>query len=227
MNRNEILKRYFPVADYIAAVNGPNCEVIVHDLSDLKHSIVHIVNGHITGRRAGGSITDFALELIRKGPAADRDFITNYIGTTKNNEKILRSSTFFIRDEEKDIIGLLCVNNDITDLLRMKDSIDGMIMINGFPGLSSHSGPRKAEENFDRAIDDYVEEIIQTTILESGFQRADSSLEAKKELIRKLDSKGVFKFKGTVNIVSKLLDVSTQTIYRYLKSNAGNTHKDS
>lgn len=227
MTKQDILREYFSVADYIAAVNGPNCEVIVHDLSDLKHSIVHIVNGHITNRQVGGSITDFALELLQKDNNMERDYIANYVGTTKNNEKILRSSTFFIKDEEKRIIGLLCINNDITELLRLKDNIDNMIMVSGLPGSSGRPEEHSVKETFDRSIDDFVEEIIQSTLLESGVKLTETSLEEKRELIRKMESKGVFKFKGTVSIVSKLLDVSTQTIYRYLKENANRPDTDS
>ena len=223
MKNKDILKSYFSMADYIAAVSGPNCEVIVHDLRDLKHSIVHIVNGHITNRRVGGSITDFALELLQKDNNMERDYIANYIGTTKNNEKILRSSTYFIKDDSNKTIGLLCINNDITELLRMKDNIDNMIMLNGFPTSSDQLGLQRANENFDISIDDFVKEIIQAVILESGVKLTETSLEEKRVLIRKMEAKGVFKFKGTVSIVSKRLDVSTQTIYRYLKENENKT----
>ena len=30
---------------------GPDCEVVVHDFTNgLEHTIVHIVNGHVSGR---------------------------------------------------------------------------------------------------------------------------------------------------------------------------------
>lgn len=39
----------------IAAQFGPNCEVVVYDLTenDVEHSIVAIENGHVTGRKVG------------------------------------------------------------------------------------------------------------------------------------------------------------------------------
>ncbi|KUO75410.1 MAG: hypothetical protein APF77_01320 [Clostridia bacterium BRH_c25] len=175
---------------------------------------MHIVNGCITNRHVGGSITNFALELLQKENYSSQEYITNYIGTVKGNEKILRSSTYIIKDDEGEILGLLCVNIDITDLLRIRNNIDNMIMIDE---LKRNTGNPKSREKFDVSVDDLVEEIINTVIIESGVKSADTSIEQKKELIQKMEAKGVFKFKGTLNTVAKLLNVSAQTIYRYLK----------
>lgn len=51
-NRLEMLKQ---IADALAAQFGPNCEVVIHDLSaqNAEHPIVYIVNGHVTGRKWG------------------------------------------------------------------------------------------------------------------------------------------------------------------------------
>lgn len=112
------------------------------------------------------------------------------------------------------MIGLLCVNMDITDLLRVQESINNMVMMeNIFPPTNGNS----LKENFDMTVDELVDGIIQSVILESGIKLIDSSQEEKKELLRKIYDKGVFKFKGTVNTLAKILDVSTQSIYRYVK----------
>jgi len=42
---------------------GKKCEVILHDFIIPKHSIVEIGNGHVTGRKIGNPITDFALSI--------------------------------------------------------------------------------------------------------------------------------------------------------------------
>ena len=53
------------VVDGIAGTFGPRCEVVLHDLSTLDHSIIKIANGHVTGRTIGGSITDQGLRQLR------------------------------------------------------------------------------------------------------------------------------------------------------------------
>ena len=46
------------IADLIAAQFGPATEVVVHDFTgELDHTIVYIVNGHVTGRTIGDAPT--------------------------------------------------------------------------------------------------------------------------------------------------------------------------
>ena len=61
--RLEMLKQ---IAGALAAQFGPNCEVVVHDLSaqNTEHPIVHIENGHVTGRRIGDGPSKIVMEYI-------------------------------------------------------------------------------------------------------------------------------------------------------------------
>lgn len=214
MEANEKLKQYFPIADYIAAVNGKHCEVLIHDVRDINESICYIVNGHVTNRSLGGSITNFALELLQKREYLKRESFTNYTGTTKDGKKILRSSTYFIKDENETLIGLLCVNIDITDLLRMQETVNDLLLRNE----SAAASLQKVPERFDVVVDDIVQETIDSVVLESGLKLLESTNDEKRILIGKMEAKGVFKFKGAVNTVAHVLGVSAQTIYRYLQS---------
>ena len=49
---------------------GSNCEIVIHDLSEehIDNSIVHIENGHVTGRKLGGSPSNIVIEALRKNP---------------------------------------------------------------------------------------------------------------------------------------------------------------
>jgi predicted transcriptional regulator YheO len=219
MDTCEELRRYFPIADYIAAINGKNCEVLIHDLSDLSQSICYIVNGHITNRSVGGTITNYALELLQKKEYLDQDNVVNYTGTTKDGKKILRSSTFFIKDQQQKqkVIGMLCVNIDITEMLRMQECVNDMLMLNQARNLSD-AGEVDSPERFDRSVDDIVQEIIDKVVLDYGTRLIDSTIAEKQVLIGKMEAKGVFKFKGAVNTVANVLGVSNQTIYRYLQN---------
>ncbi len=217
-NKNkEIIERYFSIADYIGAINGRKCEVIVHDISDLDHSIVHIVNS-LTGRGVGDGITDFALEIISKREDEGKDFIINYIGTAKNNEIVLRSSTYYIRDEQKNIIGFLCVNIDITDLLHAKDIINDCLVLE-----ENYDSEiiKMSKENFDVKTFDLVENLIKEVVLDNSSILINAKADQKKEIVRIMDDKGIFGFKGAVSMVSNALNVSSQTMYRYLKEIKG------
>ena len=64
MGRLTVLKQ---IAADLASQFGPDCEVVIHDLktSEPEHSIVYIVNGHVTNRDIGdGLLTLIPVGLI-------------------------------------------------------------------------------------------------------------------------------------------------------------------
>ena len=72
------------------------CEAVIHDISDLEHSIVWI-EGDLTHRRIGDGMTDFGLATIRAGRFEDFFLIIVLI---LQKEVLLRSSTLFLRDPD-------------------------------------------------------------------------------------------------------------------------------
>ena len=95
---NQYIKRYISIADFLGEVLGENTEIILHDLTNYQKSIVHIINGNISGRKIGDSITDLMLDFILSESKGNKQFICNY--NSKNIEgKFLYSSTYFIRDD--------------------------------------------------------------------------------------------------------------------------------
>ena len=81
-NNRKTIESYIPMVKFIAAVCGPRCEVALHDLDDINHSIVAIENGHITGRKVGDGLVDFALASVFDKSNKDKAFIANIYGKT-------------------------------------------------------------------------------------------------------------------------------------------------
>ena len=65
MTREELLSSYIPLADFIARMNGEHCEVVIHDVRDVEHSIIYITQPSITERHRGNGMTDYAIQLVR------------------------------------------------------------------------------------------------------------------------------------------------------------------
>lgn len=198
------------MVEFIARTYGENCEVILHDLRDLDKSIVAIKNNHITGRQIGGTITDFALKLIHEKSWEERDFIINYKGRIPGKSENIRASTFFIKDEEGEIIAMLCMNVDLTSLSLAHKIIGNLMFI-------EEDNKNDEEVLRNTSITDMLHELI-TDVLKN-YPRAPSLLimDEKKEIVKKLNEKGVFLLKGAVAEVAMRLETSEQTIYRYLK----------
>ena len=210
MTPDEILESYLPLVDFIAAVFGKNCEVVLHDLRKLDHSIIAIKNNHITGRTLNDTITDFALDIIHTEKHKEKNYICNYVGKTGNGKKNVRASTYFIKDEEQNLIGMLCTNIDITALSNARKNIDDLIMIN-------ESAEAEEKENFSLNINDHVDSIISNTLSKFESEPMRMTMDEKKQVVKKLEEKGIFRLKGVVAEVADGLEVSDQTVYRYLK----------
>ena len=204
-----------PLVEYIGQIFGEYCEVILHDLTNMEHSIVAIANQQITGREVGGHITDFGLEVVHDPKYEDKDFAVNYRGTTPDGKRILKSSTFFIRDDSGDTIGLLCINLDITDWLAAQRLIEGFTRLTGEPAAKQQKEP--TIETFSLSLEETLHSMIDRVISEFGVPPHRLTTGEKKRLVMTLHAKGTFTLKGAVGLVAKRLDVSEQTVYRYLR----------
>ena len=72
-NRKKV-EAYIPIVKYIAAICGPRCEVALHYLDDINHSIIAIENGYITGRKVGDGLVDLALGSVLDKSNKDKAF---------------------------------------------------------------------------------------------------------------------------------------------------------
>lgn len=216
MEIREKLKQYIPMVNFIAQINGKNCEVVLHDVTNPENSIIEIVNNHISGRKVNGPLTDLALGIIKKKAYKHKDYIDNYKATTKNN-KVLRSSSYFIKDEDGELIGMICINIDVTDMVKTRELLDSMIMVDQDNGVQNQEqNGLSLLENLEENIDDLILSLITSVLNEYEIAPERMSVDEKMEVVKKLNDNGVFLLKGGVSEVAKQLKASETTIYRYL-----------
>ena len=105
----------------IALQFGPNCEVVIHEISDKSaySSIVAIENGHVTGRKVGDGPSHVVLEQLGHEDDSVRDQY-GYLTRAKDG-KILKSTSVYIRDETGRVAAILGINYDIS-MMQMLDS---------------------------------------------------------------------------------------------------------
>eukprot|EP00831_Metopus_contortus_P080383 TRINITY_DN8218_c0_g2_i1.p1 TRINITY_DN8218_c0_g2~~TRINITY_DN8218_c0_g2_i1.p1 ORF type:complete len:388 (-),score=88.21 TRINITY_DN8218_c0_g2_i1:134-1297(-) len=194
-------------ADGIARLMGKNVEVVVHDFSDLSSSLVHVA-GSVTNRQVGAPITDLIYKRIKEH-SHDVEDIHGY-KTLSHNGRILKSSTMFLRTSANKVVGCLCVNSDITELLNAKALLDDLT---GFD--ESDDGIRG--ERFASSFNETLGSLIDEAVAQAGKQPATMDKVARLNLLRTLDVQEVFLFKGAVNQVARVFGVSRYTIYNDLK----------
>ncbi len=208
MTRTQLLMSYAPLADFIARMNGDHCEVLIHDVRDLEHSILYVTQPSLTNRHPGNGMTQYAVELIRAKRYLREPFVVNYVGGTE--ERLFRSSTFFIRDGEE-LAGLLCVNVDVSHIVDGIDSLMKALILD--PSQLVH---KQEIFHFGSSVEERTDAIFQHAM--NGRPMSQLSACEKRQLVHELRREGVFEIKGKVLEIPTRLDVSEKTVYRYLKA---------
>ncbi|MBP7840362.1 MAG: PAS domain-containing protein [Acidaminococcaceae bacterium] len=191
----------------MAEVFGDDAEVVLQDVSDFNNSVISIRNNHISGRKLGAPATNLVLKVMN-GNFTDKNYVTNYRGVSAVG-KVVRSSTYFIKDDKNVVVGMLCINIDIDKLVQLKNHLDGILKL-------PEEIFEKTTERFSVSAEGLASDSIETILEESGISPERMSQEEKMEVVYKLDKNGVFLVKGSICKVASVLNVSNATIYRYL-----------
>ncbi|BDR54330.1 hypothetical protein KIMH_04410 [Bombiscardovia apis] len=205
------LEEVFPLADFLSEAFGSMAEIVVHDVQNLESSVVYIKNGKLSGRKVGDGTTDQALRLIKTGSAISNDYVANYRGKSLNGH-IFRSFTYFIKDDSQSLIGLLCINVNVTGL---NDAIEILTSLSG--NSNAHLPLTTIDENLQGDSSETIKRMVHDSIDRLGLSRGKLSKEERLSVIRDLHEEGVFLMKGAVPLVAPEINVSIPTLYRYLQ----------
>ncbi len=202
-----MLQFLFQLAKGLAKQFGPNCEVVVHDLTsnDEDSSIVAIENGQVTGRKAGDGPSHVVLEALRSGRESLNDHFC-YLTKTKDG-KILKSSTIYIRDDDGVAIGVFAINYDITLMLAMEEMLKQFTLT---------ETPNEEPERISRNVSDLLDELIEQSVALVGKPVALMSKEDKVKAIQFLSDTGAFLITKSGDKVCKFFGISKYTLYSYI-----------
>ena len=200
------------IADGLARQFGQDCEIVIHDLSKeiIEHSIIYIQNGHVTDRKVGDGPSKVVLETIQKNPDSQEDHIGYLTRTTDG--RILKSSTMFIRDEDKSIRYILSINYDITGLLAVDRALKSLI---DTEPQSGNVQPEKIVHN----VNDLLDILLEQSVSLAGKPVALMNKDEKVAAIQFLNDKGAFLITKSGDKVSKYFGISKFTLYSYIDVN--------
>ena len=204
------LRSYVTLAHGLAEMLGPDCEVVLHDLGAMPHSIVAIENGHVTGRREGDAPTDQMLRSLRN--ADDTPDVRLY--TTSADGRILRSLAVTLRDDAGHPIGVLGVNLDVSDMVRAARALSALT---GAGDTLGGDGAPDTEELFGGDIRDVLAGMIAGILADMRKTPATMTRDEKMEVVARLEERGAFLVKRSAEQVAEALDLSRFTVFSYLK----------
>ncbi|MDD5938033.1 MAG: PAS domain-containing protein [Clostridiales bacterium] len=221
MNR-AMLRQYTKLVEFLGLTLGPSYEITLHDINGKNSTIVAIVNGSISGRDLDSPPTTMAMKAIADN-AAGRDYRINYNGLASGN-KVLRSSTYYIKDNGGNLVGMLCINfddsqfQDITRqlflLIHPDNYVENNILVR--QDVLEEAALGEDTERFNGSVLSAADAVIQETLAEDGVP-VDRLTQAEKiRIVARLEERGIFRLKGAVEHVSQTLSSSPASIYRYL-----------
>jgi predicted transcriptional regulator YheO len=140
--------------------------------------------------------------LLKHHPASD---LLNYRTKTKEGKE-LRSSSIFLRDEKGQIFGALCINVDVSGLLKAQEWLQEAL----------GSANTTIDERFEHSVDEVLENLIQNAISSIGKKTSDMTRDDKVAIVAYLEAKGAFLIRYSVERVAELLGMTKYTIYNYL-----------
>ena len=192
----------------IAAQFGSNCEVVVHDLSrHPDHTIVAIVNGHVSGRKVGDGASHVVMEQLESNDPEPRDHLC-YLTRTPDG-KILKSSTVYIRNSKGKVSAILAINYDISKLLMVESAVRELVS-------TGEAQPEEPEKIVN--VNDLLDELIAQSVALVGKPVALMNKEDKVKAIRFLNEKGAFLVTKSSDKIAKYFGISKYTLYSYIDS---------
>jgi len=198
----DTLKR---LAEGIVAVVGPCCEVVIHDFSDLEHSVVAIA-GNVSGRRPGAPVPDLDFEAGK----LDKETPDQLNYRIEIDSRRLQSSTIWIRDQDGTPVGAVCVNMDFSGLLEARALVEKFVApAMSTPGLVVH-------HTLARNPDELMELSVASFLRQNGIPDVESmTQEDKQNLVILIEQRGLFQVRGAAQRLADMLNVSRASIYNY------------
>ncbi|WP_425668813.1 helix-turn-helix transcriptional regulator [Vibrio owensii] len=203
----EYLSNYFRLADTIADLIGPYCEVVIHSFESLENSVVKIVNGHHTGREIGSPITDLGLRMWstfeKTGEVSPKSYFTNAA-----DGSLLKSTTCILAGPEQKPIGMLCINMNLS--FPFPEIVKTLMP-------QCHVSQTLVSETFSNNANDVIKQALSAAMQEVDQDETVSAKGRNKAIIRCLFDNGVFELKETTTQVSEQLGISRQAVYKFIR----------
>ena len=204
-----IINGFKVIVKGIAAIFGKHCEVVLHSVKDLDHSVVAIENAEVTGRKVGSPMTDLALSILERIDSLDSDVVGTYNSHTKKGDR-LKSVTVVIRNLQKRPIGLLCINinvsapvDDFMNALLASSEVD-------LEGLKEEHYPLTSRELLERSFQE-VTAYVNTIKKLNPTDRV-------KQIVKELYKRGIFNVKNGIDFIADELGISRYTVYNYIRN---------
>lgn len=205
---NSELNQYIKLVEFLGWTLGDNFEVILQDTTELSNPIIASTNNSISSSEFNSLR---AMEILKSEKMKSRDYLCNYPVTTSSG-KFMKTSIFFIRNAQNDIIGMLSINMKCDVLLKVQTMLGNILRFNFEDNEENNQIPEISSLRFAEPTLESIKRVVD----ESGIDPGRMSFDEKIDIICDLYNMGIYNLKGAVAQTSKVLKMSEPSVYRYL-----------
>lgn len=205
---HECLQSYFNLAETIADLIGPHCEVVIHSFENIDHSVVKIINGHHTGRALNSPVTNLGLKMLRlyeqTGECVSKSYFTN-----AKSGGLMKSTTCVLKNHSNEAIGMFCININLS--VPFPEVIQTLV-----PTDHALSMGMKQPESFSTNAKEVIEKALAHA--EQEVDSMPTNLKNRnKNIIRVLHDNGIFELKEATIIVAESLKITRHAVYKNIR----------
>lgn len=192
---------YKKLVDFLNEALGSNYEVALYGAEDVERPV--FASEEVTEQDAVGQ--DLLMDILNSRELKKKDYLCGF--SSGEDEKQKKTSIFYIRDDQGEIAGLLCISEKREQMVRVKDVFTELL---GVDELETSKEPSKIAAEVDGLMCEYIESVWKEHATEN-MSRAE-----KVDVIRELFNNGLFRMKGAASKVAEVTGISQASVYRYL-----------
>ncbi|RXT27184.1 hypothetical protein BVJ53_04355 [Lacticaseibacillus chiayiensis] len=215
---------YCPFLKFLAHVLGPTTEIVMHAInpaSDGYDSSIIFLENSISGRTMDSPATDFIAKVLHDKLYQQQDYVVHYQSTLMNGKKV-NSASFFIKNEAGELIGMICINTDVSRFQQLAtlEKLSEELLQAFQPELSPAANPLAAAtptENLFIQPEGAIRQVVSELTGSPNPPIADLTRKEKIAIVRRLYEQHFFELKDAVAKTATYLNMSTVSIYKYLQ----------
>lgn len=209
---SEVLKLYIPLIKFLGVMLGADVEIVLYDT--LKQNVCWVENPFDEDMIPGSEIRSLERNMMQKKSYKDKEYLINYRTLSKEKHYKLRSATMFIKNEKKELIGMMTVNHKVDKLIEVRELLE--TLVNGPKTLNSKMDRMFFESQEDNSFETLIKETISEEIKAFNVPPERLTYHEKMLLMSRLEKKGVLLMKGSVSEIARMLKTTEPSIYRYI-----------
>ncbi|MCG8272644.1 helix-turn-helix domain-containing protein [Aquamicrobium sp. NLF2-7] len=191
--------------DTLVAQFGTNCQVSLYDTRAGGARLIAVA-GSVMEVAIGSRLPASIVSKLEQASRANTGK-TIFTSSTPDGRRLSSSLSIIDDPETGQPVGCMKIDFCIEHLMTSIDVLQT---------FCNYEEPKAAAEGPVEDIGELVDTIIADALRNQSNPRSVTGKAHRMEIVRRLDERGVFLVKGSVDIVSTKLNISKYTIYNYL-----------